>query len=87
MEGGYPLLLLFGLARHTKCILSVARASLLVCEQLPAKGDPLTASRIRITGRMEKNSFTISRSHSLAESYRTIRFMVCSSRNIEQPDG
>jgi heme iron utilization protein len=52
---GYPLLLLSGLARHTKCITADSRASLLVCDSLPAKGDPLTASRITITGRMEKS--------------------------------
>ncbi len=63
-EQGYPFLLLSGLARHTKCILADSRASLLVCDSLPSQGDPLTASRITITGRMEK-----SQSPDLAQRY------------------
>ena len=51
-ENGLPLFLFSKLARHTKCLLADARASLLVCE-LPQDGDALTGFRATIVGQME----------------------------------
>ena len=50
-DDGLPLVLFSKLARHTKCLLADARASLLVCE-LPQEGDALTGFRATITGQM-----------------------------------
>jgi len=49
---GYPVFLLSQLARHTKCLLADARASLLVAE-LPTSGDILTGLRATIMGHVE----------------------------------
>ncbi|MDE2385038.1 MAG: pyridoxamine 5'-phosphate oxidase family protein [Alphaproteobacteria bacterium] len=50
-DGGHPLFLFSRLARHTKCLLADARASLLVVENLPKEGDPLTGLRATFMGR------------------------------------
>lgn len=73
-ETGRPIFLFSDLARHTKCIQADRRASLLVCEPLPATGDALTASRVTVTGRMEQTQhseaagFYLAR-HPYAEMY------------------
>ena len=48
-----PVFMFSTLARHTKCLMADARASLMVME-LPDEGDPLTGFRATITGVMEK---------------------------------
>jgi putative heme iron utilization protein len=48
---GAPLLLLSGLAHHTKNLRADARASLLLAES--GKGDPLAHPRLTVVGRME----------------------------------
>ena len=54
-EQGHPIFLFSQLARHTKCLNTDPRASLLVME-LPQAGDALTGFRATITGRMEQVS-------------------------------
>jgi len=51
--GGHPLLLLSGLAEHTKNFAADPRASLLVCED-PAGTDPLALGRVTLLGRIER---------------------------------
>jgi hypothetical protein len=51
-DTGYPVFLLSGLSRHTRCILSDPRCSLLVQGKLPKEGDALTAFRACIVGKM-----------------------------------
>lgn len=51
---GQPLLLLSNLARHTRNVLREPRASLLIHEAAAA-GDPLTAMRVTLKGRVAKS--------------------------------
>ena len=46
---GMPLFLFSTLARHTKCLATDPKASLLIAE-LPSEGDPLVGFRATITG-------------------------------------
>ncbi len=48
-----PVFLFSKLARHTKCLLTDKRASLLVAE-VPIEGDPLTGLRATFMGRAEQ---------------------------------
>lgn len=50
---GFPIFLLSGLARHTRCLLKDQRASLLVAE-IPSDGDALTGLRASFSGTMER---------------------------------
>jgi putative heme iron utilization protein len=45
-----PLILISGLSHHTQCLKADPRASLMLHEELPAHGDPLTALRVTVTG-------------------------------------
>jgi putative heme iron utilization protein len=58
-EHCHPLFLLSGLARHTKCISQDPRVSLLVSPVPSSAGDPLTACRLTITGRVEITASSI----------------------------
>ena len=50
---GAPVIMISGLAWHTRNLLADGRASLLVAE-LPASGDILTGSRVTVMGRFER---------------------------------
>ena len=52
-EGGLPIFLFSGLARHTRCLLKDQRASLLVAE-IPKDGDALTGLRASFSGIMAR---------------------------------
>jgi putative heme iron utilization protein len=55
-ERCHHLFLLSGLARHTRCISQDPRVSLLVAPVPSSAGDPLTACRLTISGRVEITS-------------------------------
>ncbi len=63
---GLPLFLFSKLARHTKCLATDARASLLVSE-LPSEGDPLVGFRATITGRAQQLNDHHLRDHYLSK--------------------
>lgn len=51
-----PILLISRLARHTQALLKDPRASVLVHDELPKAGDPLTQIRVTVTGQFEQTS-------------------------------
>lgn len=52
-EDGRPIFLLSRLALHTRNLDSDPRASLLVCGEVRASGDPLAEARVSLLGRVE----------------------------------
>ncbi len=72
-EKGFPIFLLSQLARHTKCLLTDSRASLMVAE-IPKSGDALTGLRATVMGHVsafqsEKITRAYLSRHPYAESY------------------
>ena len=49
-----PLLLISGLAHHSKCLDADARASLMLHEAIAPKGDPMLTFRVSLLGRFER---------------------------------